>query len=319
MSVAAAVGLAALGVIALSGGGDLLVRGATAIARLARVTPAVIGLTVVSMGTSLPELVVSLLAALEGRPDVAMGNVVGSNMLNVAIIVGVAALVAPLSVHSSTVRLEWPFMFIASFLALLLARDGLMDRLEGACFLVSLLFFTVFVIRLSRAEVANREAAAGVPPAPERERSRRTILIQAGLLGGGLVLLVVGARFLVHGAIRLAELAGVSERIIALTIVALGTSLPELATSVVAAFKQETELAVANAVGSNIFNILGILGVVALAHPVPVSAEIVTSDMWWMLAFSLLLLPIMRAGLVITRADGLVLLAAYAVYLWLLI
>jgi cation:H+ antiporter len=280
----------------------------------------VIGLTIVAMGTSLPELVVSLVAGLGGQPDVAMGNVVGSNIFNVGVITGVAALLLPLAVHGNAVRLEWPFMFVTSFLALLLARDGLVDRLEGGFFLVSLLLFTTYVVRLARTQVRADEARA-----LEREvdaltlRGRLRGAAVDGLVAMGLTLLVVGARLLVLGAVALAERAGLSERVIGLTIVAGGTSLPELATSAVAALRRQADIALANVIGSNIFNVLGILGVAALVRPLTVAPAIVQSDMWWMLGFSLILMPMMLRGMRISRREGMTLLGLYGVYLALLL
>jgi len=318
---AAASFFVAGGIVLLASGGEFLVRGSAAVARLARVTPAVIGLTIVSMGTSLPELVVSLFAALGGNPDVAVGNVVGSNIFNVGAILGIAALLSPLVVHSTAVRLEWPFMFVTSFVGLLLARDGVIDRLEGTFFVVSLLLFTVYVIRVARTEVRQieEEHLAREVEARTRLRTMQSVAFNILLVVIGIALLVTGARLLVLGAVELAALAGMSQRVIGLTIVAAGTSLPELAASIVAALRKHTEIAIANIIGSNIFNILGILGTTALIAPVRVSEQIATIDMWWMLAFSAALLPMMRIGLRVGRIDALVLLGGYALYLWLLL
>jgi cation:H+ antiporter len=321
VSLALALALVGVGILLLGGGGELLVRGAISLARIARVPPAVIGLTIVAMGTSLPELVVSLVAGVGGQPDVAVGNVVGSNIFNVGVIVGFAALLLPLTVRGNAVRLEWPFMFVTSFLALLLARDGLVDRLEGGFFTVSLAFFTTYVVRLARTQVRAEEARAlerEVDALSARGRMRGAV-VDLGLVAIGLAVLVVGARVLVGGAVAIAEQAGASERVIGLTIVAGGTSLPELATSAVAAARRQADIALANVIGSNIFNILGILGVAALVRPVSVAPALVTSDMWWMLAFSLVLLPMMLRGMRISRREGATLLAGYGVYLWLLV
>lgn len=321
MPLAAAIGLVIAGVGLLAGGGEALVRGAVVLARLARVSPAVIGLTVVAMGTSLPELAVSLLAGLEGRPDVAMGNVVGSNSFNIGVVIGIAAIVAPLAVHGHAVRLEWPFMFVVSFVALLLVRDGAVDRMEGAFFVVSLVLFTLYVIRLARTEVTTREASdlAQEVAALTLLGRMRGVAIPLGLVLGGIGLMVLGARLLVSGAVSVAEAAGVSERVVGLTIVAGGTSLPELAASVAAALRRQTELAIANVIGSNIFNLLGILGIVALVRPVGVAPAIVATDMWWMLGFSLVLWPLLRTGMTVRRLEGAVLLAGYGTYLVLLL
>jgi cation:H+ antiporter len=321
VSLSLALALVGAGILLLGGGGELLVRGAISLARIARVPPAVIGLTIVAMGTSLPELVVSLVAGVGGQPDVAVGNVVGSNIFNVGVIVGFAALLLPLAVRGNAVRLEWPFMFVTSFLALLLARDGLVDRLEGGFFAVSLALFTTYVVRLARTQVRAEEARAlerEVDALSAKGRMRGAV-VDLGLVAIGLAVLVVGARVLVGGAVAIAERAGVSERVIGLTIVAGGTSLPELATSAVAAARRQADIALANVIGSNIFNILGILGVAALVRPLSVAPALVTSDMWWMLAFSLVLLPMMLRGMRISRREGATLLAGYGVYLWLLV
>lgn len=300
----------------LTGGGEALVRGAVSLARLARVSTAVIGLTIVAAGTSMPELAVSLLAALEGRGDIAMGNVVGSNIFNVAVIVGVSALFVPLTVHMTAVKIEWPFMIAATFLCLLLARDHLIDQTEAIFFVVALFAFTTYMIRLARREVTAREQEQFTDLVETKTVRSATAqaAIDVGLVLLGVLLLVAGARIFVHGATRIAELAGWSERLIGLTIVAAGTSMPELATSIVAARRKQPDIALANVIGSNIFNILGILGTVALVTPQAVHERIAASDMWWMFGTSLVLFPLMRTGFRVTRWEGMLLLAAYVVY-----
>ena len=322
MELAGAVGLVVLGLVLLTGGGESLVRGATAIARLAGLTPAVIGLTVVAMGTSLPELVVSVIAAIRDQPDIAVGNIVGSNIFNIAVVLGVTAVILPLPVRGSVVRLEWPVMFVVSLLALVVARDGLLDRAEGAFFVVVFVVFTAWVVRLARREVTaqeQRELAEEVEQRTLHPRRGRELLVAtvAVLLGVGL--LVGGGHALVEGASALARLAGMSERVIGLTIVAAGTSAPELATSLVAAWRKQTDVAVANVVGSNIFNILGILGLTALVHPTPVSAAVLASDMWGMLGTALVLFPLMRTGMRIGRVEGGILVGIYTVYVAMLL
>jgi cation:H+ antiporter len=314
-------GWLALGLVLLAGGADLLVRGSVGLARLMRITPAVIGLTIVAVGTSLPEFVVSLVAVLQGRPDVATGNVVGSNIFNIAVILGLCALVTPLRVHGSALKIEWPFMFTASFVALLLARDGSFDRLEGAVLVLSLVLFTAYMIRLARTEVRGRELdefEAEVEALSGAGRWRSAL--RDGLwVGAGIAALAGGAPLLVRGAVIVAEWAGLSQRVIGLTIIAAGTSLPEVATSLAASYRKQAEIALANVIGSNIFNVLGVIGGVALIRPVPVSAGILRSDMWWMLGFSLVLLPIMRTGMRVARAEGMLLLLGYVIYLYFLI
>jgi cation:H+ antiporter len=322
MEVAVAVGLILLGLALLAGGGEALVRAATTIAEIAGVTPAVIGLTVVAMGTSLPELTVSLMAALNGQPDLAMGNVVGSNIFNVAAALGITALIVALPVHGNAVRLEWPFMFLASVVCWLLSRDGMLDRVEGAFFVVSLALFVAYTVRIARRDVGTAEAGELAAQVESRDidagRGRTQpprLMIPLLVLAGGLVCLVLGGRWLVDGASTLARVMGMTERVIAVTIVAGGTGAPELATSLVAAFRGRTDVAVANMIGSNIFNILGILGVTALVTAIPVSAPMIASDMVWMIGVAVLLLPLMRSESRISRMEGAVLCAAYGAYL----
>lgn len=314
-----ALALVALGVAALTAGGDLLVRGAVALARVLRVSTAVIGLTVVAAGTSTPELAVSFFAALQGKSDIAVANVVGSNIFNVAAILGLAAVIAPLVVHMTAVRLEWPLMAVISVMFLLLARDGVIGRLEGVVFLTVLVVFTAYMIRLARRETTASdevEVAAGL--AGWTTRGRR-LLVHVGLLAGGLILLVAGAHVLVRGAAALAAAAGLSERVIGLTIVAAGTSMPELATSLVAAWRRQADIALANVLGSNIFNLAGILGLVAVVTPQHVNPAISQGDNWWMVGFALVLFPILRSGMRIGRGEGALLLGAYGMYLALLL
>ncbi len=299
-----------LGLVALVIGGEVLVRGATSMAGRARLSPAVIGLTVVAAGTSLPELVVSVDAALSGAADLAMGNVVGSNIYNVLLILGASALVRPLTTTWSTVRLEWPVMALASWTALLLARDGVLDRLEGAYFLAGLVAFVAWTVRMARRD-AGPEERAGLEAVAAGQATGAPATWAGILLRviGGAVLLAVGADLLVSGASAMAVNAGVSERVIGLTLVAVGTSLPELVTSVVAARRGESGIAVGNVIGSNIFNILGILGVTTLIQPIPIHAGTIALDLWVMLATALVLLPLMRTGFRISRAEGALLFA----------
>ncbi|MGH7677475.1 MAG: calcium/sodium antiporter [Gemmatimonadaceae bacterium] len=328
MDALTAIGLVALGLALLAGGGEALVRAATTLAELAGVTPAVIGLTVVAIGTSLPELVVSLVAATKGEPDLAVANVVGSNIFNITATLGLTALIIPLPVHGSAVRLEWPVMFAASFLCLLLARDGRIDTIEGAFFIVTLVLFIAYTVRVARKDVGAAEAGQlaaqveardiDVAVTPGHPR-RRPLLVSLAVLALGIAALVTGGRLLVDGAVALARIAGMTERVIGLTIVAGGTGAPELATSLVAAFRRRTDVAVANMIGSNIFNIFGILGVTALLAPVPVTSALVSSDMWWMVGTSLMLLPLLRSDSRLSRVEGAILLATYTAYLVLLL
>jgi cation:H+ antiporter len=318
VSAALSLALVALGIVLLGTGADLLVRGATAIARVARMSPAVIGLTIVAMGTSLPELTIGVTSALKGNADIGIGNVLGVNVFNICVVLGITALVQPIRVHGNVVRLEWPVMFLASLQCLLLIRDGVLDRLEGMFFVVALVIFTAFVVRIARNDLQEEEAADLVEEVYVKTFAGRLQRIgpSVGLLAVGVVLLVGGGNILLKGAVTLAELAGLSERIIGLTIVSIGTGLPEVAASIAAARRGQSEMALGNVIGSNIMNLFGILGTVAIINPLEVDAAAVAADAWWMVAIAFLLFPIMRRGFVITRGEGVGLLGLYGVYLF---
>lgn len=313
-----AFGVFLLGLLLLVAGGELLVRGATAIARIAGLTPAVIGLTVVAMGTSLPELAVSLNAVLDGQPDLAMGNVVGSNIFNLTAALGLTALVHPLPVRGAAVRLEWPVLFGASALCALLMRDLRFDRAEGAFMVVALALFTAYAVHIARREVVGTEHSEYAEAISDRAigPARRPGLVAAAAVAGGIMLLVVGGRLLVDGASDLARMAGMSERMIGLTVVAFGTGTPELVTSLVAAARGQTDVAVANMIGSNIFNLLGILGVTAVVHPFAFAPSLAGSDLWWMLGATLALLPVLWRGMYVARWEGGLLVGLYGAYAW---
>lgn len=314
--------LIVLGLALLVAGGEALVRGASGVALLARVTPAVVGLTIVAAGTSMPEMVVSVQSAIEESPGLAIGNVVGSNLFNLGLILGLTALLVPLRILGNSVKLEWPVMMLASFQLLLLVRDGQLDRLEGAFFVTGVIAFVSYAVWIARRNTGLEEtkeldeslttASFGRTGGAAIALNVVAILVGAGLLAGG-------STALVHGAVNIASALGVSETLIGLTIVSVGTSAPELATSLVAARRGRDDVAVANVIGSNIFNILGIAGVTAVIHPLPVPAEIVTRDVWWMLAITAALLPMMAPRLRLSRVSGAILLAAYLAYAGLLV
>lgn len=306
---------ASLGLCLLLAGGELLVRGASRIATALRVSPTIVGLTVVAAGTSVPELVVSVGAALRGNPDVAIGNVVGSNIYNILLILGLAAVVRPLATNWATIRLQWPIMVLAAFNLHLLSRDGTVDRLEGTYLLAGLVVFVVWSVRLARVDTSESERALLGDVAADRSNLRWGALGTAALaVTAGIGLLGLGADGFVSSASGLASNLGVSERVIGLTLVALGTSLPELVTSVLAARRGDTEIAMANVVGSNIFNVLGILGITAMVHPVRVNANTLAVDDWVMIAVSVLLLPLMWTGSRLTRWEGGLLLVGAVVW-----
>jgi cation:H+ antiporter len=299
----------------LIAGAELLVRGASRLAAAVGVSPLVIGLTVVAFGTSAPELAVSVNAGLAGQPDIALGNVVGSNIFNVLFILGVAGLIAPMVVARQLVRLGVPLMIAASVVVLILGLDGRIGRLEGGALSLALLLYTGFLIRQSRKE---NSATAGrtVPEDFAHMRTHAQWLIDLALIAGGLALLVLGSRWLVESAVAIAQHLGVSELIIGLTIIAAGTSLPEVATSVIASIRGERDIAVGNVVGSNIINILGVLGLASLVSPagVAVAPEALRFDIPVMVAVAVACLPIFFNRHLIARWEGGVFLAYYLAY-----
>lgn len=300
--------LLAFGGLTLVAGAEALVGGASRLALSLGVSPLVVGLTVVSMATSAPELAVSVHAALTGRPDLSVGNVVGSNTLNVLFVLGLAAIITPLRIDRQVVRQEVPIMITVSFLLVWLAGDGTLGRFEGALFLLLLLGYLLFLVRQSR-------AASGAVPRPARSRGGRPAQLAA--IGLGMGLLVLGADGFVEGATRVARSLGVSELLIGLTVVALGTSLPEVTTSVLAALRGERNLAVGNAVGSNIFNILGCLGLASALSPtgLPIAASVREFDLPMMATVTVACLPIFFTGHRLSRREGGLFLAYYAGYL----
>ncbi|MDZ4674445.1 MAG: calcium/sodium antiporter [Gemmatimonadota bacterium] len=310
--------LVLIGLLLLAGGGELLVRGATGLAKLAGLSPAIIGLTVVALGTSLPELVVSLMAAVRGQPDLAMGNVIGSNIANITLILGLTAVIAPLPILGNVVKLEWPFLFVVTVACALFVQDGSLSRPEAVGFLVTLVLFVGWMVHLSRVEATPIEVEEF-----REEIQTRSLRPRLGPGGTALVatltgigLLVVGGKLLVDGAVQLAEMAGMTQRVIGLTIVAVGTSAPEIATSIIAAVRKHTDVAVANLIGSNVMNTLGILGATGSVVALPVSPELAGPDMLWMVGATLLVFPVMRIGMRISRWNGLLLMVVYGVYLW---
>ncbi len=291
------------GFIALLIGGEALVKGAVDTAQRLKVPPMVIGLTLVGFGTSTPELLTSIQAALDGAPGIAVGNVVGSNIANILLIVGLSALVAPIAVGRSGFRQDMAFLVGATLLFMAIAASGYLGRISAAVLLVGLALFLILSLRRSNADDPEVEA-------PSLSAPVALIYFVVGLL-----ITLLGAKFLVQGAIGLAEDMGVSQTIIGLTIVAIGTSLPELITSVLAARRGHSDVALGNIVGSNIFNILGILGATALVKPIPIPAEIVAYDNWVMLGATALLIGACVTQWRITRVEGAVMLGLYGAYI----
>jgi cation:H+ antiporter len=306
-----------LGLIALYFGAEALVKGGAGLALRLGLTPLVIGLTVIAYGTSSPEMVVSVQAAQAGNGAISVGNVVGSNICNIALILGLCALISPLRADLQIIRREVPIMIGVAVLALLVLIDGHIARWEGGLLLLGLIAYTAITVRQARAATAAAAKEAGFP---DELGQGKPMGLGMSILAvvGGLAVLVVGSHLFVEGAITLASRWGMSQMAIGLTIVAVGTSLPELATSLLAAIKRQGDVAIGNIVGSNIFNVLGILGVAALVKPLD-APDLSWVDLGMMVAVSVALLPVVRSGSRISRLEGAVLLAVYVGYtVWLL-
>ncbi len=303
------------GLVALVVGAEVLIRGAGSIARAVGLSPLVVGLTVVAFGTSAPEATVSIGSALQGQPNLVMGNVVGSNTFNVLVILGLSAVIIPLSVHSQIIRQELPIMIGTAALAVLFAFDGEVSRVEGILLSVGLILYTSFLVIQARAapaseteDLAPNEAseAANQPSLP-----KSLFLVALGLVG-----LVVGADWLVQACVDIAKALGMSDLVIGLTIMAAGTSLPELAASAAAALRGQRDIAVGNIIGSNIFNILGCLGLAAVVAPqgIAVDPSVLRFDLWVMVAAFVICVPTFLRGRDISRREGAVFLLAYCGY-----
>ena len=305
-----------LGIALLTVGGEALIRGSLAAAKRLGVSPLLSGLVIVGFGTSAPELVVSVNAAVEGRPDIAIGNVVGSNIGNILLILGICALISPMVVKPLALRRDAVTVVAASVLFLVLVGGSALVRTDAAIFLAALAAYLVWAYWSERFHAAPsgelHQAEAG-----ELAVIPKSLLWTVTAVVFGLLLLISGSQVLLMGAIGIAEHFRVPEAVIGLTLVAVGTSLPELSISVIAAIRRHADVAVGNILGSNIFNLLGILGVSALLQPLPVHARILQFDQWVMLGTSLLLLVFLYSGRRLSRAEGGVLLIGYGIYVWL--
>jgi len=288
-------------------GADWLVKGSIAISNKLGVSQLVIGLTVVAFGTSTPELAVSISSAIQGLSDVALGNVVGSNIVNIGVILGVSAVISPIIVSKSVIRKEIPLMIGISFLLFAIILDGKIDFIDGVLLVVGIIVFTWYSYRSSKKD-ADIEKISVAQVLQKNTFSKSIIFMIAGLL------LLIGGSFLtVDNAVIIGTSFGISELFMGLTVVAIGTSLPELITSIVAARKGHADLAVGNIIGSNIFNIMAILGISSLISGITVSEQVLI-DVGIMLAFSLVLIPIMRSGFIISKKEGIFLVAGYVGY-----
>ncbi|MCK0130097.1 calcium/sodium antiporter [Flavobacteriaceae bacterium F08102] len=302
------------GLLLLVVGGEFLVRSSVGLSFKLKLSKIIIGMTVVSFATSAPELIVSLNAALEGHPDLALSNVIGSNIANIALVLGVTALIFPLAIDKDFYKMNWPMMMILSIVLYLFLWDDLMlSRIEGGILFLSLIIFVVVMIKMSR----DKNLVSDEVDESLSETSNFKII--AWLIIGGFALWG-GSELLVNGAVDIAAKLGVSERVIGVTMVALGTSVPELAASVIAALRQEKAISLGNLIGSNIFNIASVLGLTAIITPIKVvDSRLLSSDIFWMLAISLVLLPLVffPKKLVMTRVKGLVLLGGYIAFIYL--
>lgn len=299
--------LFAVGLVVLLLGGELLVRGASALARRAGMSPLLIGLTVVGFGTSAPELLVSVDAALDGQPSIALGNALGSCVANILLILGAAAIIFPLQVPIRRLWRDLGFMLLAVAAIWIMLANGTVSRFDGLLLLAGLAAFLTTAIATSEAVTDP----CGGPAAPVWQAAALTL--------GGLVMLVIGADLLVESASEIARGFGISPAVIGLTVVAVGTSLPELATSVIAAIRRQTDIAVGNVVGSNIFNIFGILGTTAMISPIPAEARFVTTDMPWVAGTALGLALVAALLGTVPRLVGAGLLLIYAAYIALMV
>ena len=307
------------GLVVLYFGAEWLVRGASRLASSLGVSPIVIGLTVVSLGTSAPELVVCLVAALQGNPGLAIGNVMGSNLANIGLILGLTSLVHPLEVKHRIVWREMPVMLLITFAIYPIAFDRVLSRMDGFMLLLVLLAYLVWVFRSGHPDEIKSSHGPRDSMATSEEAASLLNLKDIGHVALGSAFLVLGGYCIVKGAVEVASALGISEVIIGLTVVAIGTSLPELATSLVAAMRQEVDIAVGNIIGSNIFNLTAIFGTTAIVRPIMIPETVLSRELAGVVLMSLLLLPILRNGWQIKRWEGALLLTAYIGMGWWLI
>ena len=303
-----------IGLIILFVGGEATLRGAVSLARTLGVSTAMIGLVVVGFGTSAPELVVTLRASLSGQPDIGVGNVVGSNIANILLVMGIGAIIYPLTCEARAIRRDGTMMLGVSILLVALALNGRVGTIEGGFMVAALVCFLGWsYVKDRRHQSASSELHSR--EADEPDELPLGIFRIAAYLVFGLAALIGGATLLVEGATGIARSFGVPESVIGLSLVAIGTSLPEVAATVVAAMRRHTDVAIAGILGSNVFNVLGILGIAALVKPLPVANDIASIDIWVMLAASLVILPILISGLRVSRQEGVVLLVLYVSYI----
>ncbi|UPQ79589.1 calcium/sodium antiporter [Flavobacterium azooxidireducens] len=301
-----------IGLVLLVFGGDWLLKAAVGMSLRLNISKIVIGMTVVSFATSAPELIVSVKSAMAGFPDIALGNVVGSNIANIGLILGIVMIISEMKIDESFFKTDWPAMIIASLLLFgILLYDGEISRLEGIILFILLILFIIYLLKAQK----NKPVEIDLPEANQM----KMYLIFIFLILGGAAL-YGGSELLIKGAVNVAKTFGVSDRVIAVTVVAIGTSIPELAASLIAAIKKESSISIGNVLGSNIFNILSVLGLTAIIHPIKlVDNRLITFDIYWMLGFSLILLPLVllpKKGY-LDRKAGIILLGSYILFVYL--
>jgi cation:H+ antiporter len=303
-----------LGIVLLWQGAEFLVKGSSRLAMSFGIRPLIIGLTIVAMGTSSPELAVSLVSALRETKDIALGNIIGSNIANIGLVVSVTALIHPLDIHISTIKREMPFLILSSFALLFLSLDHILSFYDGLILFAGFIFFITYMIRSS---AKNRQADA-TKNGEVNPRNIKKLALNAFYVIFGLAGLVLGSYWMVQSAVVIASALGVSQMVIAITLVAIGTSLPELAISSVAAFKGEVDIAIGNAIGSNVFNTLFVIAIVAMLTPIPVKPELLKFEYVIMLVFTCSALPFMWTQFKLNRKEAGVLLAGYIVFIYFL-
>ena len=304
-----------LGVGLLTAGGEVLIRGSLAVAKRLGISPLLSGLLIVGFGTSMPELVVSVDAAINGQPDIAIGNVVGSNIANILLILGVCALITPLAVSPLSLRRDAVVVIAASLLFVLLAAGRALSTFDGIIFITALFSYLIWAYWTEK-DKSTPSGAVHAAEATEIEKVPESALWSAVAVIGGLALLIVGSQVLLKGAVGIANGLGVSQAVIGLTLVAVGTSLPELTISVIAALRRHADVAVGNILGSNIFNLLGILGVSAIMQPISIKGRVLEFDQWVMLGAALLIFLFLFTDRRLSRIEGGVLLLGYFAYLF---
>lgn len=300
-----------LGLLILLLGGKFLVDGASSLAMKFGLSQGFIGLTIVAFGTSAPELLVSINAALDGKSDIAIGNVIGSNIANISLVLGISAIVFPIKISSSVFKVDYIVLISSTVIFYLLSLNGIISRFEGIVLLLILILINIyFFFKLGKVDLIEFEGDLILPMPIWKSIS----LLIVGIFG-----LYYGADLFVGSSVEIASIFGVSERIIGITVIAIGTSLPEMATSIIAALNKKTDIAIGNILGSNIMNILAIIGATAAISPIPVSEGFLNQDFYWMLGLAIVLFPILRSGDRVSRIEGVFLFAAYCIYIFIIL